>query len=669
MALHTLEIIDRQPYEEGCPFGEVGPYERINAIAHYAVYPLHPANRSIVDLDRAERGADERVHFRGDATILVPVDRSRANRALLIQVPNRGNRIVSRLNMTPLAMLGTDRIDPGDGFLFTRGWTVAWCAWQWDVPRPSARIGLEAPTVPLSQRTPASQMQLRIQPHETLPDLPLTDQHVGAIGNHRLVKTADLNDPLARLFVRNRSYDEPTVIPRERWRFARDHGGEPILDDGHMWLEGGFEAGHIYDIMYTPLECPVVGAGLLAVRDFASYLHTDTAAPTAGLIDHVIGEGQSQCGRFLRTFLYYGLNVDEAGRQVFDGVLAHIAGGRRGEFNHRYAQPSVQPTPSFGHLFPFADAPQTNPRSGRTAGLLDRLHDAGALPKIIYTDTSSEYWRGDASLTHLDLRSGDDVEPPSGVRRYLFAATQHGPGTLPFANRSLFGSRGANAFNVVDYRPLYRAALTNLLRWIAEGVEPPESCFPRGADSAAATRAEVLATLASIPALSLPQQADLVAIHPLNLGVHADDGVGAFPAEVAGDPYPVFVSTVDADGNEIGGIRMPDVAVPVATHTGFNPRHPQTGGGTQLLEYLGSSVPFAATAAERQRTGDPRRSIDERYRDRADYLDQVRRAAEDLVAQRFLLADDVALCLDIAAARYNACQHGQRLPDEPVPDG
>ena len=658
MALHNLEIITRHPYEEGRVFGEVGPYERIDAIAHYAVDPMHTANQTIVDLDRAERSPDGKVHFSGDLTLLMPADPSRANRALLMQVPNRGNRIVTRFNMTSLGAQKSDRIDPGDGFLFARGWTVAWCGWQWDVPRPGTRIGLNPPLVPAERCTPPSQMQLRIQPDGNLLDLPLTDQHVGAIGHHQLIKPADLDDPQARLLVRDHPYGESREIPREHWRFARDQDGKPVSDDGHIWLSTGFKAGSIYDILYTPKECPVVGAGLLAMRDCAAYLHSETTAPTAGRIDHVIGEGQSQCGRFLRTFFYFGLNIDESGRQVFDGVLAHIAGGRRGEFNHRYAQPSVQPTPSFGHLFPFADVPQTDPMSGRTEGLLDRLRDANALPKIIYTDTASEYWRGDAGLTHLDLHSGADVEPQPGVRRYLFAGTQHGPGTLPFADRSLFGSRGANSFNIVDYRPLYRAALTNLLRWVAADVEPPPSVFPRVQDGTASTRAEVRASLASIPALNLTEDDDLIAIHPLDLGEQAEAGIGVFPAQITGASYPDRVSAVDADGNEAGGIRMPDVSVPVATHTGFNPRHATTGGGTQLLEYLGSTLPFAPTAAERQRLGDPRLSIDERYRNRDDYLARVREAADTLVTQQLLLEEDVSLCLEIAAERYDACRHG-----------
>ena len=172
-------------------------------------------------------------------------------------------------------------------------------------------------------------MQLRFQTYHPKSSLPLTDQHVGDFGDHRLIRSADVNDAAATLLVRRGPYGEADVIPRERWRFAREVDGRPVEDDGHIWVAGGFEAGLIYDVLYTPLECPVVGAGLLATRDLASYLRYEESSPAAGSITHVIAEGQSQCGRFLRTFLHLGLNNDEAGRPVFDGVLAHIAGGRR----------------------------------------------------------------------------------------------------------------------------------------------------------------------------------------------------------------------------------------------------------------------------------------------------------------------------------------------------
>ena len=277
------------------------------------------------------------------------------------------------------------------------------------------------------------------------------------------------------------------------------------------------------------------------------------------------------------------------------------------------------------------------------------------MPKIIYTDTSSEYWRGDAGLSHGDLATGGDAPLPSGVRRYLFASTQHGPGAAALARRTMFGSHGRNYLNIIDYRPLYRAALMNLLAWVKDDVAPPASAFPTAAGNNRGTRGEVMEGLSAIPGLALPDGAAMTWVYPMDLGPDADRGIGAMPAKIGPTPYPDWVSTVDGNGNEAAGIAMPDVAVPVASHTGFNPRHPHTGGAGQLLEYVGSTLPFARDKAGREGLGDPRLSIQERYGSRDDYLQQVRAAAQALVGQRYLLAQDVALCVDIAAARYDAC--------------
>ena len=671
MALTRLEIVRREPFAGGRAFGSAGAYERIDAVAHYAVDPGHPANAPIVDLGRAAQDHDGRVRFRGDSTFLVPVDPGRANRALLFEAPNRGNRLAMRsFNMAPFDLMPTDEIPAGDGFLFERGWCVAWCGWQWDVPHPSVRLGLRAPAVPPANRKPDGRMQLRIQPDRAADTFALTDHHVGSVGNHAPIPPLDPEDPAAELSVREHLFDTPVRIPRDRWAFARVEGDETLAGPGGVSLAGGFEAGRIYDLVYTPAGCPVVGAGLLAMRDLAAWTRASADSPAAGRVDHVIAKGVSQCGRLLRTFLHAGLNRDEAGERVFDGVHVHVAGGRRGEFNHRYGQPSVQPTPSLGHRFPFADEPRTDPRSGRREGLLDRLRAAGSVPKIVYTDTSAEYWRGDAGLTHLDLESGADgaadpavaprvdpgadLEPPAEVRRYLFAGTQHGPGVLPFTDRSMFGSRGANRFNAVDYRPLLRAALEHLRAWVADGVEPPASVFPRGREATAASRAEVLKALAAIPGFALPRPDRLPSLAPMDLGEHAGQGVPALPARFTGEPYPSPVSAVDADGNETGGVRMPDVSIPVATHAGFNPRHPESGGDGQILEYLGSTIPLARTAAERAAASDPRPSVAERYASRDAYLAEVRAAAERLVEDRYLLAADVDLCVELAGERYDA---------------
>jgi hypothetical protein len=645
MPLSRLEILSREPYENGQAFGDVGPYEQIEAIAHYAVDPLHGANEGVVDLDLAPRDDDGLVHFSGDVTILRPLRPGQSNRALLMQVPNRGKRVLARFNQSPMTTEDSAHIDAGDGFLFEQGWTVAWAGWQWDVPRTPERmrIGLMPPQVPLAARLPAARMQLRLQVSKDSDSLPLTDQHVGDLGRHVLIEAADTNEPDAALMVRDGSYGEAEVIDRANWHFDAD---------GHIWLDGGFAAGRIYDLLYTPRDCPVVGTGMLATRDLASYLRYEDDAPTADEVDLVVGEGQSQCGRFLRTYLYYGLNLDEAGRQAFDGMLAHIAGGRRGEFNHRYAQPSVQPTPSFGHQFPFADLPQADPLTDGAGGLFDRQSAKGGLPKIIYTDTSSEYWRGDAGLSHCDLSTGGDAEMPANVRRYLFASTQHGPGIAVLARRTMFGSHGQNYLNMIDYRPLYRAALMNLLIWVRDDVAPPGSSYPT--KDRRGTRADVMAALSDTPGMALPDGEAMTWIFPMDLGPDAGKGIGVFPAKLAAAPYPDWVATVNENGCEAAGIPMPDVAVPVASHTGFNPRHGATGGSGQLLEYVGSTIPFAKDKAGREAAGDPRPSIGERYSDRDDYLRQVEAAAAALASLRYLLNEDIPLCVGIAAARYDA---------------
>ena len=669
MTLVRFEETGREPYEDGARFGEVGAYERIDAVARYAVDPDDPANAVIVDLAAAERGDDGAVHFWGDVVVLRPTDGSRSNRVALLDLPNRGRRPMTGLfNRAAAEMPPTRRIVPGDGFLMARGFSLAWCGWQWDVPRDPARMGFEPPQVRDGAGRPlAGWMQQRIQLTTDSDAVELTDQHVGPLGGHRPIPTADVDDPDAVLSVRDHLHEEPSVVGRDRWRFAAVAGDEVVADATSLWVEGGLRAGRIYDLVYRSAVCPVVGTGLLAARDVAAFLRSDRSDnPLRDLVDRVVVTGISQDCRMIRQMLQLGLDVDERGEPTFDGVLGLVGGGRRGEFNHRYAQPSVQPTPSFGHLFPFADLPQTDPRTGLTAGLLDRPAARPDPPKVVFVDTAAEYWRGDASLAHTSVVDGSDVDGAPFVRRYLYASAQHGPGLAELSDRTLSGAVGANPMNVVDYTPLYRSALVNLVSWMCDGIEPPGSEVPRRSDGTAVSRSAVLAQLAAVPGIGLPDPAELPVLRALDLGPDAAAGVGRYPASPHGDPYPSAVSQVDSDGNEVAGVRMPDVAVPVATHLGFNPRRPDSGGAGQLLEYSGSTVPFAVTAAERARTGDPRPSLEERYADLDDYAAQVRAAAEELVTRRLLLAEDVELCVSIARRRYTLVVGSSPAAAEPV---
>jgi hypothetical protein len=576
-------------------------------------------------------------------------------------VLNRGRKLVPRhFNRAAATSVPTDEIDPGDGFLLRRGWSIAWCGWQWDVIAGPGLMGLDAPTALEHGRPIRGQAICEFQPNERM------DEKLLANRVHQPYPAADVDEAEAVLTVRDWPEGPRTTVPRDRWRFAR---ARPVsqASDTYVSLEGGFEPGRLYEVIYRTRICPVVGAGLLAVRDCVSFLrHGDEEAgnPCAGRVERTYGFGMSQSGRFLRHFLYLGLNVDEAGRQVFDGMIPHVAGARRGEFNHRFAQPSVQPTPGFGHLMPFADNDQTDPVTGRTDGLLRRQREVGGVPKIFAINTSAEYWRGDCSLIHTDLAGERDVEPPPEVRIYHLAGTQHGLGVVPLTDfNEGDGCRGANPFNAVDYSPLLRAALVNLDRWVSEDEAPPPSAFPRLADGTAVPAAAVLDVYRRIPGANVPDPERLPVMLRVDLGPDAERGIGRWPAE-RGEPYRTYVSAVDEVGNEVAGIRLPDLTVPIATYTGWNPRHPETGGAGQIMPMHGSTFPFAARASRREATGDPRASGDERLglsqrdyiadRDGRTHLRRVRAAAAELVSQRCLLAEDIDLVVQLAGQRYEA---------------
>jgi hypothetical protein len=362
--------------------------------------------------------------------------------------------------------------------------------------------------------------------------------------------------------------------------------------------------------------------------------------------------GVSQTGRMQRHFLSLGLNRCEDGRRAYDGFHVHVAGARRGAFNHRFAQPSNQTTPLWGHVFPFADAVTSDPLTGCTGGLLDRLVAAGDVPKIVSTDSAAEYWRGDAALAHIDTTARHDLQEHPSTRRYLFAGTQHTPG-YPNQSRTNAGTGTIARYplNVLDYLPLHRAALINLDRWITEGVEPPPSRHPRLADATAVMREEVVALFARLPGMTPPDPQRLPCIRTVDMGANEATGVGRYPAQ-EGAFYPSLVSAVDADGNETAGIRLPDLAVPVGTHAGWNPRDPVTGSPEQIVPMNGLTLWFAADEATRAAGGDPRRSLAARYRDEADYAAKARAAALRLVADRYLLEEDVDRVVAAAVARY-----------------
>jgi hypothetical protein len=654
MSVTRFEIARRAPFAYD--------YERIDGRLHFAVDPTHVANQRIVDLDRAALDRDGRVQFWADFLLVQPVDPGRANRRLHCYVVNRGKPVLlyNRVTQPGPELPPPGALDPGDGFMMRHGWTIAMCGWQWDVERQPGMLGLEPPQAlgpdgrPLAGKVRIAFQPNEVQAHSILSHWPLYPPPGRQWLAHQPYPAADIDEPDAELSWRPSRTGPRSLIPRNRWRFAREDRGQPVADDTSVWLEGGFQAGTWYELTYTTRICPVVGAGLLAIRDSASWLRYDTSSgnPAAGRIDFTYGEGRSQCGRFLRQFLYDGLNLDEAGRQVFDGLIPHVAGARRGEFNQRYGQPSETSPLGFGGLYPFAADELTDPVSGRTDGLLVRQRQLGGVPRIFTTNTSSEYWRSDCSLIHTDPSGTRDVEPPAEERIYLIAGHQHRAGETKLYDTTPIGARGANSFNVVDGSTLVRAFLVNLDRWVSEGIEPPPSSFPRLADGTAVPREVVLRRFDTFPGMVVLDPDALPRLPRLDLGPHASEGIGELPGQAV-EPYPSFAPAVDEDGNEVVGIRLPDLRAPVGTHVGWVSRHPETGGSGELLDMMGATLPFAQTREERLLRNDPRLSIAERYRDREDYVTRARAAAELLVKDGYLLAEDLELAVRLAAERFD----------------
>ena len=651
MAVTAFTCVSRCALADGRAFGSVGPYEQIDGTAQFAVDPTSSFNQSITDIHLAPRDDNGLVRFTADVRILSPVDARRGNHRLLLDVPNRGNRLgLTMFNHAPRATNPLAPLDPGNGFLMGQGYTIVWCGWQHDVPSADGLMRAHVPEAHDADGPISGQMLVKFQPNAPSQVQLLSDRL------HHPYPAAHLQDPAATLLVRDHDDAPPEVITRDQWSFARTDNGQVVPDASHIYLASGFVPGKLYQVIYTTAGAPVIGLGLLTTRDIVSFLRYDEAGsehPCAGDIQYAYAFGASQSGRYLRQFLYLGLNEDEQQRSVFDGLLVHIAGGKRGgDFNQRFGQPSSTQKPSMSDRFPFTDTTQTDPETGHTDGLLERLAAKQKLPKIFLTNSSTEYWRGDASLIHTDIEGSHDVPPSCSVRIYHFAGTQHASGILPLTDTNpRDGSRGQHVFNCVDYTPLLRAALVRLDRWVTAQEEPAPSRYPSFADGTAVLPEQTAAVFTALPGVRFPDH--LPRVVRFDFGPEAEAGVITVLPPKAGIAYPHFVPAVDEDGNERSGIRLPDISVPLATYTGWNGRHPEIGAPDQLIGLMGATLPFAPTQPEREALGDPRLSIEERYPSKTTYLERVTMAAQELVTAGYLLEEDVETVVEQASYRYD----------------
>ena len=623
-----IEILRTEPFASGTQFEPAGAYEKVVGRFHGELDPAEAPNAGIVDLDKAPRNAQGRVEYSSDFYILKPADMTKGNGALLYDVNNRGNkRALIQFNSAPAANDPETAAQAGNGFLMHHGFTMVWSGWIHGLPATDHALRIDVP-VATAAGAPIEQ---------TVWDEFLFNNATTTQG--RLTyKPTSTDKSRATLYVRDRNSDEPAVIPAGEWEF---------VDAQTIRLKDGkpFRIGAIYQLVYRAANPPVSGIGFAATRDLVAFLRRETADDNGTAnplavdrrpaVDRALAHGTSQSGRYLRDFVYSGFNEDEAHRVVFEGVQPHVGTGRL-FLNERFAQPNRMVNIAHGFMFypdvnfPFAYETQSDPFTGARDGILARCAGRGNCPKVIHTISGTEYWQSGQSLITTDPLGKSDGTPPEDVRIYHFASTQHVEiATMP---RDVCDAPS----NPIDRRPVLRALLLALDQWVKDSKAPPPSRYPRIADGSLVAMATPAAAIPGRPPAKGPNQRPRFDYGP-NFGKGIIDNV--LPVELA-DRYGVLVPKVDADGNETAGVLLPDVAVPTGTATGWALRSRDAGGAGELCYLDGSFVPFARTKAERETNRDPRLSLEERYRDRADYAGQVERAAAALVRDGLLLPED-----------------------------
>ena len=603
------------PAFDGREFG-AGRYERVAGRATIALDPADPANAGIADLALASRNAAGRVEAVADVVVLRPADPARGNHTLLLEAPNRGRELVGQLmNDVPSPNALAAGKDAGNGFLLDAGYTLAWVGWQADTTAEGG-FRLQAPVVP---------NVTGLSREEFLFD------HARNPVEARLTYPAATEDG-ATLSVRARPGDERQHPAELRLRFLAPDRVEITRPPE------GFDAGALSELVYAARDPVVAGMGFAALRDVAAFLRAGGGSGAEVAVDRAILHGISQSGRLVRDFVHQGFNADERdprrppgrppGRPVFDAALAHIPGARRTFTNARFAQPGRNPTAHGdraypANQFPFAYADSTDHLSGRTDGLLHRCRESGTCPRIVQTDSEYEFYGAHASLTATDTEGRPLALPPE-VRAFLIGGHPH------FAAANATPAKRADC--VLPTNPLHagaplRALLAALDAWSRDGTAPPDSRYPTAEDGGGLLPASE-GLYPAVP--GLPWR-----------GAHAaaewvDDAV--MPPAVRG-AYPVLLPRVDADGNAAVGLRLPVLAAPRATYTGWNPRAEGFAPGAPCTN-TGSVLPFPATRADRLAAHDPRASLEERYPADADYGEEVRAAAAALVRDRLLLPAD-----------------------------
>lgn len=642
--VERIEIMSREPFAAGTEFGTAGVYEKLRGRAWFALDPGAPANAAIADLKFAPRNNRGLVIFNAEFLVLRPAQPARGNGVLLYEVNNRGGiGILRQVNEAQPSNDPSAVQEAGNGFLFRQGYTLVWSAWAADVAAAPGekRMLLDAPVATDRGRPITGKVAYDLIVNAETPVARFT----GMLGTVYTPATADAAD--AELTERDRPDGERRIIPREAWAFQL-LGSETTPTA--IRLKRNFQPGRIYQLTYTARDPVVVAVGMAGIRDLLAYLR-DNPLEGAPPPRKSIVFGISQSGRLIQTMLLRGLHVDEDGKPVFDGGFVHVAGGGKGGFDYRFAMPTRHFSVLEDHIyptdyFPFATVTARDPVTGAEASVLDKARSLGAVPKLFYVNNSSEYWNRAASLIATDPEGKSDLPVAPEARIYHIAGAQHYVGQQ--RERGVF----ANCVNTLNHYPALRALMARFASWVRDGVEPPPSTYPRIADGTLLTAAAFRDAFPRIPGVRLPE----TNLRPprLDFGPRFEtERIADIVPPIQGPPFEALVPRPDADGLDLGGIRLPEMLAPLGTRTGFNTRIEAAGFPWATGRWDGSFVPFPRTEQERQATGDPRPSIAARYGNRDVYLAKVRAAAGTVVGQGFLLPDDVGTLVQEAGGLYD----------------
>lgn len=661
--LVLFETIQREPFANGKTFGKRGAYEIIHGRMKFEIDPNKKQNLTVIDIDKVPLNHNHKIECSADYFILAPKDLSQCNGSLLYDVNNRGNK--NALGYFNLAMNSNFPSKPehaGDGLLMEQGYVIAWSGWDGELLPGNHRLRLGAPVAQEKNgKAITGMVRCEMTPSKNTKKIAIN------WNNHGSFRPTSTDFEGATLTHRLRPMDPRVLIPSSKWSLQLEEVESDLpgqLPKITLSFPEGMKSQHIYELIYPAQQPNVMGLGFATVRDFISSIKYGTGKQHPLLIDQqpVVNRtykfGVSQSGRFIREFLYWGFNEDEKNRQVFNAVIPHVSGSGMGSFNHRFAQPTRHAAQHDHHdyppdRFPFSYSHQYDPLTQQNDGILDRSIASNTVPIVLHTQSSSEYWSRSGSLTHTDPLGKKDVVLPESVYIYIFGGTQHGPSRFP-------PSRGSHHFsNPGNFRPFLRSLILSLDSYFLKGKPLPKSVYPTINKGTLVDWDQKSSSFPVLPNVIYPGTIQQPAFFNYGPRWFSKRIIDNQPPIYKGD-YKVLVPKYDQDGMEMGCLQPPEVAVPIATYTGWNvKKKSSTGTQNELSSLQGSYIPFPQTKQARIDTKDPRRSLEERYENISDYEHQLKAYCLKLAKNGYLLKADIPQIIETHTKRAS-----QVLPKE-----